>query len=622
IEVSGGAQISEFEVKADQYEENKHYFLSQYYRNKYNGALQSLPIVNSNINITKIEVWITNIGAATTDNRNVVALTDLGEYNPYNTSVITPGSIVNPSNYSNNLYSLTNNSSIRDINQASNYLGGTLNLVSGVDFEKVELAKKLLPTEFTYNSKLGFISLSSTLNADQVLAVAYQYTIVGDDSVYQVGDFSTDIAGPNALIVKLIKSTSLNTKVPLWNLMMKNVYALGAYQVNQEDFRLNIVYTNSENGVPVGYFSEGNSDVKGIPIIRILNLDNLNTQLDPSPDGVFDFIDMAATQGGTVQSSNGRIFFPVLEPFGKDLRNKFNDNTIADKYCYDSLYTMTKTGAQQYPDKNKFSIIGTYKSSSSSEISLNAMNVPQGSVKVTAGGIQLTENVDYTVDYTLGRVKVINEGILNSGTPIQINLESNSLFNIQTKTLMGTHIDHEVNKNFMLGATILNLTEKPITQKTNFGDEPISNTIWGLNGTYEKESVFITKLLDKLPFYSTKTPSKISITGEFAHLIPGHARAVGKTGTSYIDDFEGSKSSIDMKNISTWQLASTPQNQTNLFPEGALGTGLKFRFNVAKLCWYTIDHSVFRLNSNLLPSNITKDELSNHHVRIIYEDEI
>ncbi|HQI44910.1 MAG TPA: cell surface protein SprA [Bacteroidales bacterium] len=622
IEVSGGAQISEFEVKADQYEENKHYFLSQYYRNKYNGALQSLPIVNSNINITKIEVWITNIGAATTDNRNVVALTDLGEYNPYNTNVITPGSIVNPSNYSNNLYSLTNNSSIRDINQASNYLGGTLNLVSGVDFEKVELAKKLLPTEFTYNSKLGFISLSSTLNADQVLAVAYQYTIVGDDSVYQVGDFSTDIAGPNALIVKLIKSTSLNTKVPLWNLMMKNVYALGAYQVNQEDFRLNIVYTNSENGVPVGYFSEGNSDVKGIPIIRILNLDNLNTQLDPSPDGVFDFIDMAATQGGTVQSSNGRIFFPVLEPFGKDLRNKFNDNTIADKYCYDSLYTMTKTGAQQYPDKNKFSIIGTYKSSSSSEISLNAMNVPQGSVKVTAGGIQLTENVDYTVDYTLGRVKVINEGILNSGTPIQINLESNSLFNIQTKSLMGTHIDHEVNKNFMLGATILNLTEKPITQKTNFGDEPISNTIWGLNGTYEKESVFITKLLDKLPFYSTKTPSKISITGEFAHLIPGHARAVGKTGTSYIDDFEGSKSSIDMKNISTWQLASTPQNQTNLFPEGALGTGLKFRFNAAKLCWYTIDHSVFRLNSNLLPSNITKDELSNHHVRIIYEDEI
>ena len=622
IEVSGGAQTSEFEVKADQYEENKHYFLSQYYRDKYNGALQSLPIVNSNINITKIEVWITNIGAATTDNRNVVALMDLGEHNPYNTGVITPGSIVNPSNYSNNLYTLTDNPSVRDINQASNYLSGSLNLVSGVDFEKVELAKKLLPTEFTYNSKLGFISLSSTINADQVLAVAYQYTIVGDDSVYQVGDFSTDIAGPNALIVKLIKSTSLNTKVPLWNLMMKNVYALGAYQVNQEDFRLNIVYTNNENGVPVGYFSEGNSDIKGIPIIRILNLDNLNTQLDPSPDGVFDFIDMAATQGGTVQSSNGRIFFPVLEPFGKDLRNKFNDNTIADKYCYDSLYTMTKTGAQQYPDKNKFSIIGTYKSSSSSEISLNAMNVPQGSVKVTAGGIQLTENVDYTVDYTLGRVKIINEGILNSGTPIQINLESNSLFNIQTKTLMGTHIDHEVNKNFMLGATILNLTEKPITQKTNFGDEPISNTIWGLNGSYEKESVFITKLLDKLPFYSTKTPSKISITGEFAHLIPGHARAVGKTGTSYIDDFEGSKSSIDMKNISTWQLASTPQNQTNLFPEGALGTGLKFRYNAAKLCWYTIDHSVFRINSNLLPSNISKNELSNHHVRIIYEDEI
>jgi cell surface protein SprA len=627
IEVSGGAQTDDFDVKADQYEENKHFFIAQYFRNQYNTAMSDLPVVKSNVNITKIEVWVTNIGAATTDNRNIVAFMDLGEYDPFNKDVILPSYNAYPSNNSNTLLTgtpgnLFDTSKIRNINTVNEYLGSSpFNFISGQDYEKVELARKLLPTEYSYNSKLGFISLNSSLNSDQVLAVAYQYTLVGSDSVYQVGEFSTDLAGPNALAVKLLKSTSLNTKVPLWNLMMKNVYSIGAYQVNSEDFRLNVVYTAAENGVPTGFFTDGN--VSGIPIIRLLNLDNLNTQLDPTPDGVFDYIDYAATLGGTIQASNGRIFFPVLEPFGSDLRKLFTDQSIANKYCYDSLYTMTKTGAQQYPDKNKFSIQGTYKSSSSSEISLNAMNVPQGSVTVTAGGITLTENVDYTVDYSLGRVKIINEGILNSGTPISITLESNALFNIQTKTLMGTHVDYVVNKDFSIGATILNLTERPITQKINYGDEPISNTIWGLNGTYEKESNFLTKLVDYLPFYSSKTPSKITLTGEFAHLIPGHARAIGATGTSYIDDFEGSKSSIDMKNIGSWYLASTPQGQTssNMFPEAALGTGLKYGYNRAKFCWYVID-PLFIRTSNLTPDHITQEDQSNHYVRMILESEV
>ncbi len=627
IEVSGGAQTSTFDIKADAYEENKHFFIAQYFRNRFNTALEELPIINSAINITKIEVWVTNIGAATTENRNIAAFSDLGELAPYNTTVIPSVPSMNnphpefPSNSSNDQYPKDTVPDVRNINTANAYLSGTLGYVSGQDFEKVEYARKLLTTEYTFNSKLGFISLNTAINPDQILGIAYQYTIVGDTAVYQVGEFSNTVASPKTLVVKLLKSTALNTKIPMYKLMMKNVYAIGAYQVNSEDFRLNVVYTSNENGVPTGYFSE--DAVKGIPIIRLLNLDNLNTQLDPTPDGVFDFIDNAATAGGTFQASNGRVFFPVLEPFGKDLRKKFNNDAIADKYCYDSLYTLTKVGAQQYPDKNKFSLIGTYKSSSSSEISLNAMNVPAGSVKVTAGGIVLTENVDYTVDYTLGRVKIINEGILNSGSPISISLESNSMFNIQTKTLMGTHIDYLVNKDFTVGGTILNLTEKPITQKINFGDEPISNTIWGVNGSYQKESMLITKILDKLPFYSTKTASKISVTGEFAHLIPGHSRAIGKTGTSYIDDFEGSKSSIDLKNIGSWYLASTPQGQTaaNMFPEGAIGTNLAYGFNRSRFAWYVIDPLFFRDN-NLTPSHITKNDQSNHYVREVLESEV
>jgi len=633
ITVSGGAQTSTFNFKADQYEENKHFFVGQYYRNNYNKAMAKLPLISSSMNITKMEVWITTIGAATTENRNICALQDLGERVPYS-PIISPLPVFGhdpnlPMNMTNSEYNLVKNN-VRNINTADNYLQG-ISLTEGKDFEVVENARKLAATEYTFNSKLGFISINTSLNPDQVLAVAYQYTVIGDTTVYQVGEFSNGgISAPQTLIVKLLKSTSLNTKIPLWNLMMKNVYAIGAYQVNSQDFRLNVLYTGDDNGIPTGYITEGL--INGVPLIRALGCDRLNTQLDPVPDGVFDFIDNAATQGGTIQATNGRIFFPVKEPFGSDLRHAITGgstdpvlNSIADKYVYDSLYTMTKTGAQQYPEKNKFSLEGVYKSASGSEISLNAMNVPQGSVKVTAGGITLTENVDYTVDYTLGRVKIINEGILNSGTPISISLESQAMFNIQSKTLMGAHVDYKINKDFNLGATILNLTERPITQKVSFGDEPISNTIWGMDGAYQTESRLITKVLDKLPFYATKVPSKVTFSGEFANLIPGHSHAIGKTGTSYIDDFEGSRSAIDIKNVGSWFLASTPEGKTNIgdFPEGAPNTGLVYGYNRAKLCWYVID-PLFLRNNNLTPQHIVDDpnQQSNYFVHEVLEQEV
>lgn len=625
ITVAGGAQTSDFELTALDYEANKHFFIAQFFRDNYDRYLQNLPIINSPVNITKIEVWVTNIGPATTDNRNIVAFMDIGENSPFNSSIgaIPTPIAIYPQNGSNDLLTQLPPANLRDLNNVTTAVNNSgMGLTSGIDFEKVENARKLLPSEYTFNSKLGFISLNSTINPDQVLAVAFQYTVLGSDSVFQVGEFSTDgIAAPNCLVVKLLKSTATNTKIPLWDLMMKNVYPIGGYQINNQDFQLHVTYKSNESGIPMGYITE--SDINGIPLIRVLNLDNLNTQLDPEPDGVFDFIDNAATQGGSIQSSNGRIYFPVIEPFGSYLREEINNPAIADKYCFDSLYTMTKTEARQYPSKNRFIILGTFKSAAGSEISLNAMNVPQGSVKVTAGGIPLTENVDYTVDYTLGRVKIINEGVLNSGTPIQISLESQALFSIQTKTLIGTHIEHQLLPNLTIGGTVMNLTERPLTSKVNFGDEPISNTIWGLNVSYQTEFPLLTKVLDFLPFYSTKAPSNINFDGEFAHLIPGHSRAIGASGTAYIDDFEGSKSSIDIKNVGRWFLASVPKGQPLLFPEADNDSTFAYGFNRALLSWYVIDPLFYR-NNNLTPQHIKEDlaQLSNHLVREVLETEV
>ena len=624
ITVENGAQTNKFEVYCDEYEEKKHFLIGHYFRNNYNKWLENLPIIGSPINITKIEVWVTSIGPATQENRNIVAFMDLGEQKPYNDVIpmqIDPTAIF-PSNKSNGLFDIVDVNQIRNINNVNAYMN-TTGLHAGTDYEKIENARLLSPTEYTFNSKMGFISLNSALNDDQVLAVAYQYTILGQDSVFQVGEFSSSgINAPNCLVVKLLKGTAQNTKIPLWDLMMKNVYSIRGYQINPEDFRLDVLYKSDDLGVPTGYFTEGK--LKGIPIIRVMNMDNLNANGDPTPDGFFDFIDNAATNGGTINARNGRVFFPLLEPFGRDLRKLLDDPALANKYCYDSLYTMTKTGAKQFPNKNRFTIAGMFKSATGNEISLNALNIPQGSVKVTAGGVLLTENVDYTVDYNMGRLKIINEGVLNSGSPINISLENNSAFSLQFKTFLGTHVEHEVNKNLSIGATIMRLTERPYTYKVNIGEEPISNTMWGLNSSYQTESRLLTKMVDFLPLIETKAPSKVTVDAEIANLVPGHARAIGKSGTAYIDDFEGSKSSFDIKNVGTWFLASIPKGQYSLYPEAKDDSLLSSGFNRAKLSWYVIDPSVFYRKKDITPSHIANDKamLSNHYMREVLETEV
>lgn len=629
IQVKGGAQTQEFEIKADEYDQNRHFFLSHFFREHYNEALSQLPVIRSNIDITKVEVWITNKTSEFENSRNIIALMDLGEgkVNGNTDHIFASEQLINvinnqPSdNQANNLYQKLNSPAmqgIRDISQTTNILQQwtQYGFQSGQDYIKLESARKLDPNEYTVNEKLGYISLKSQLRNDEALAVAFEYIKGGEK--YQVGEFSNEgITAPNALMVKLLKGTSFTPKFPTWQLMMKNIYSIDAYQVNKDGFQLNVLYQDDKTGNDINYIPEGK--VRDQMLLRLLNLDNLNSQNDANPDGMFDFI-----PGITINQSEGKIIFPVVQPFGEYLRNQIGNDAVANKYVFEELYDSTLTIARQTAEKNKFKIKGEYQSSSSSEIPLNAMNIPEGSVVVTAGGRKLIENVDYTVDYNLGRVRILNQGLLESGTPIQISLESQSTYSMQKKTLVGSHFNYNVSEDFNLGATVMNLTERPLTRKVSIGNEPISNTIWGLNGSYRTESPFITKLVDGIPFLDTKEQSSIRVDGEFAHLIPGHSQAIEKKGTSYIDDFEGSETAIDMKNPAAWVLASTPQGQTDIFPEAQLVDSLPYNYNRAKLAWYHIDPLFLRENSPNMPQHLKSnpDQRSSHFVREIYEKEL
>ncbi len=639
INVAGGAQIQDFEVKADNYEANKHYFLNFYHREHFDEAMSTMPYVNSGVSITKIEVWVTNKVNKVENTRNIIGFTDLGETktqyleNPTVVAINAPAQEL-PDNSANSLYQdMSTNPLIRDFSNAVSAL--TPNYTQSKDYEKVENARQLSEQEFTYNALLGYISLRQPLNQDQVLAVAYQYTYKG--RTYQVGEFSNDVpveaGSKTALVLKLLKATVLNPHNTLWDLMMKNVYSIGAYNVGQQDFKLDVWYNNPKTSVDVNYLPYPGVDDK--ILIQYLDLDRLNLNTEAYPDGRFDFVPLnkegnRITNGGTIDTKTGRIYFTTVEPFGKTLKNKLpNNNPQIDpnKIAFEELYDSTKTAAQQIPSKNRFRIKGSYMSSVSSDISLNALNVPEGSVTVTAGGVKLTEGVDYTVDYNLGRVKILNQGILEAQTPIKVQLESNSVFGFNSKSLVGAHFNYEFNKDFNWGATVMNLTEKPLTQKVNVGNEPISNTVLGTDVNFRHEAPILTKMVDLLPIISTKEKSYITASGEFAYLIPGTQRAIGQGGISYIDAFEGSQSAINIANFGSWKLASIPQGQPNLFPEASIkgpGSGTGSGFNRALLAWYVVDPSAFYLGYSTTPDHIKGNDsiLNDSRMRMVQKQEL
>ena len=318
----------------------------------------------------------------------------------------------------------------------------------------------------------------------------------------------------------------------------------------KEKFQLNITYQSDTTGVYLRYIPEGK--IAKTPLLRVMNLDRLNSQNQTGADGFFDFV-----EGYTVTASDGRIYFPVVEPFGSHLRKAIGNDALADKYVFQELYDSTRTVAQQTAEKNKFRLTGEYRASNANEIRLGAMNIPQGSVRVTAGGMTLVENSDYTVDYTLGVVTILNQSIIDAGTAISVNLESNTLYSMQRKTMMGLNFTYDFSQNFSFGGSIMHLSEKPLTSKVAMGDEPLSNTLWGVNASWKKESQWLTNMLDKLPFVTATAPSSINLGVEFAHLIPGHAKGL-QQNASYIDDFESTQNGIDLRQPSYWMLASTP----------------------------------------------------------------
>jgi len=662
VVAQGGGTLNEFELTALDYDEDRHFFLAQYFRDQYDEALSNYPYILSQVQITRLEVWVTNRSQQTLNVRNVVALQDLGEALEEKTRIgIANGdpagffnfSATNPDlprNGANDFDpALINNGGaltpdIRDIATVESgfNIAGGYQINQGFDYAILENARKLEPNrDYQYNTQLGYISLNQRLSNDEVLGVAFQYTFNGE--VYQVGEFAnggldaTTVSGGvtplitnNTLILKLLKSNITNVNDPIWDLMMKNIYSTGAFQLSEDDFKLNILYSDP---TPRNYITpiDPNAGWPTTPkpledriLLDVFNLDRLNVYRDVQPggDGFFDFV-----PGITVNTQGGQIIFTKVEPFGEflfnllgggtyDVANDQGYNVNQQKYVFRNMYSNTKASSLQDAEKNRFRLKGRYKSEGSNGIPIGAFNVPRGSVRVTAGGRQLQEGIDYTVNYQAGTVQILDPSLQASNTPINISVENNAVFGQQTRRFTGVNVEHQFNEKFVLGGTLLNLNERPLTQKSNFGIEPVNNTIFGLNGNFSTEVPFLTRLVNKLPNIDTDVPSNISLRGEVAYLIPNspkNADFMGET-TTYLDDFEGAQALIDIRSSLGWSLASTP---LEFLDEGE--ADLQLGYERAKMAWYTIDPIFF---TNQRPSGISDSDLSTNETRRVFIDEV
>ncbi len=626
VNVSGGSQLQTFNVASDQYDENRHFFLTHFNRNTFEPALKTLPLINSQFSITKLEVWVSNDRNEDREIRQIVALADLGEGEKFTprlgdgrvTTRTTPGArrdltntVILPDNNANDLYSriIADEDRTRRIDRAVNTLeSGAFDLQQGRHFVKRAM-KRLQPSEYSYNEKLGIISVNN-VDRQQIVGVSFTYFYNGQGP-FQVGEFAENVSAitgidasgksdsiSKILFVKMLKNTTLAPDIPLFDLMMKNVYSVGAYVTNPQDLQIDIVYQDpGENSTdPDAGKAEKRAlaEAPKFPLLQLLNLDRLNQVGDPQPDGQFDFVPNV-----TINTRNGRVMFPVLEPFGSYLRDRVNEitgTTIGEKYNYSELYDSTLFRAQEKQEKNRFFIRGRVKSSASNKIQLNAFGLRPGAVTVTAGAYQLTEGVDYAIDYGTSSLTVLNPAYVAPNIPLNISYEDNALFGLQTRTMLGLRADYQLKKNFNIGATYMNLFEIPFTQKVNFGDDPINNKVYGLDINFSEDAPWLTKLVDKIPFIDTKEPSKITLSAEGALLRPGHSKAINlgcdSGGSVYLDDFEGSSNPFSLlAQPGAWSLSSVPR--TTLYPESNKESTFS-GVNRAMLNWYRIDPTLLQ----------------------------
>jgi cell surface protein SprA len=517
--VSSGASVTTFSKHVWEYSTN-HYFIDASYAKDeifYNYYGHSTAITERSIYVTEIEVWKTTTGAIQKGKeRKGNAYLEL--------PALSAGSLTYP----------VDNNKWRDTTTQS---------VAGMVVGSQRFLKLEEDVDYTVNRYTGVISFKTLINESEGVAVAYK---TSGGSNY--GELAANTADAPIIVLKLVKPPNLQPSFKkAWKLMLKNIYALGGKKIKKDGFKLYIKY--QQEGV------ELQDNIGGKKLLNIFELDNVDASGNSSPDNEFDFI-----SDRSIIVETGEVIFPHLYPFGENFPSELDSAT----YAYKAIYTNTQTMARLETSKDKFYLTGSYSASSSSTISI--YNAVENSVKVSLDGVQLTAGSDYTVEYLgpVAEVVIKNPKALVAGANLSINYEQNDMLNLASKTMLGIRGMIDLNKGTTLGFTAMNLSQQTLSDKVTIGQEPLSNSMYGIDLTGTYNLPFLTKLVNNI--IPTNEPSKLNLTGEFAYINPDpntkKSTISGDDGKSiaYIDDFEGSRKIIPIgANYGGWKDISFPR---------------------------------------------------------------
>ncbi|MEX0772300.1 MAG: cell surface protein SprA [Balneolales bacterium] len=590
--LSSGSEETEFSIAPAQYEDDRHFFLDFYNRQEFEGAMSDPNLSSRLYDITRIDVYVLNVTQREEEGqRRAIALVDLGvneEQSGY--------TIPNPDFDQFNDSDLEQFRDLSQTPQASD-LG-----VSSDEFEEGYFEPLREGEDYTVDRALGYISLNSRLDSRQALAVSFAYRD-GNNNIVNVGDINQ--GDGDRIVLKLLKPSNLTQSSKAWDLMMRNIYSLNATNLSSDNLEVDIYYTG------------GNTEQTNLPnlnnfLLRDLGLDRVGPQGELGSDNQVDF------GTGTLNTSNGSIIFPYLEPFGERIKELYNESNLPpnevenaiEQYAFPSLYT--NTNAREESKNNRYRIRGITRGGVQASHNLGFQLV-EGSVRVRSNNVELTEGIDYEVDYALGNIMITNNRYLQSGQDITIDYEQNNLFQVQQTTFTGLRAEYAINDNISVGSTWFRLKENPLQDKSRVGEEPINNSIFGFDARSQFDAPWITRAIDWIPLLQTRAESSISFSGEFAQLRPGVAQtsavsqAIGRgelyddevRGLSFLDDFEGSKNSIRFMSPIRWHLAAAPHAvpgyDMNSMEYGDVDESLESRVRRsdyrAKFSWYMLPTS-------------------------------
>ena len=416
--------------------------------------------------------------------------------------------------------------------------------------------------DYYVDPSLLWFALVTPLSQNERLVVAYNVRMNGRDTtvISTGGTPDLEFVGNRDQFANLIWDPRITPDDPAFRREIRSIYRVGGSDVRRNTVQIQIVTGGSAaQEKPAG----GGADtyLQHFKIAEATNnaqFDNVN-RLWPRPNDPNTIV----AEGGGAEDVIRDYFvvFPSVQPFARAglagaIENPANDTiyTTPGEYLYSTRHPQSFYRLRVNYDAQVSDELGV--------LALNAVQLRQGSERISVEGRQLIRGIDYDIDYELGRVTFTNPQVLFPfARRVRVRYEENPLFASIPTSIFG------LTTSFSGDYGTLNFTAISQSQRTTFtrpplGFEPASSLVAGVSGAFTFDAGPLGRFVGRnLPFRDSLVgPTKIELTGEFAVSRP----RPNSKGQAYIESFQGEGGITVSLLDNSWYFSSQPTLGTRL----------------------------------------------------------